>query len=567
MVRNSLMLFCLGLTAVAVRPRPSPAAEPTPQFIDHSLLVATDYPCTWPAAPFPPFLINHMRTIGPDSVYNVDVLQIDGNTGTQLDVPPHSVVRPELNHPKSGPYGNSFTDVIEPWQFCGEGCVVDIRELLGTAPKGVSPLVRVKHVQKFEAAHRAVGFGDAVLFRSDYSDQYYQPLPEGHRYVSDVLDRKASGYPDPDPECMDYLGQKQVMILGTDSASMGPLPNLAEPTHYAGLKYGMVWTEGGTGYGKLPPTGAFYCTLGPRHKGGPYGEIRAFSIVGGSLPQRLIASARAKRAVDLSPVLEQGLPVSSPGKQTGRHRQPYLKLDFLYADGLDLFHHAHVMDSQAGTSLVPPAYALPTPNSDVVYAPEVRGWLLEYESKYGPRGTSAMTAEKVPLEWTCGPARVIDVRSLTGSTRREGWPASPEITSDLIRTFEQEHGDLRRGDVVVFRTDHVDRYYKPSPDDSGLWADPLNGQSEGWPAPGPEAILYLKSRGIRCVATDAPDLGGVEPRRAAMTYWALGSRDMVGVEFVCNLNSIPTDSDPYFLFAALKIRDCHGGPGRAIVLY
>ena len=35
----------------------------------------------------------HERTIGSDSPYNIDVLLIDGNTGTQLDVPPHSVAR------------------------------------------------------------------------------------------------------------------------------------------------------------------------------------------------------------------------------------------------------------------------------------------------------------------------------------------------------------------------------------------------------------------------------------------------------------------------------------------
>ena len=43
--------------------------------------------------------------IGPTSPYNVDVLIIDGNTGTQIDVPPHSVARPDLNREKSGPFG------------------------------------------------------------------------------------------------------------------------------------------------------------------------------------------------------------------------------------------------------------------------------------------------------------------------------------------------------------------------------------------------------------------------------------------------------------------------------
>jgi kynurenine formamidase len=40
---------------------------------------------------------------------------------------------------------------------------------------------------------------------------------------------------------------------------------------------------------------------------------------------------------------------------------------------------------------------------------------------------------------------------------------------------------------------------------------------------------------------------------------------MVGIEFLTNLGQMPQKA--YFLFAAGKIRGCHGGPGRAIALY
>lgn len=535
------------------------------RFVDHSLLIAPEYPCTWPTAPFPRFQITRQRTIGAASPYNVDVLLIDGNTGTQLDVPPHSVARPDLKREKSGPLGLAYTDKIEPWQFGGEACVIDVRDLLDQAPKGVSPLVKPEHVERFEQQHRQLRFGDVALFRSDYSDKYYRPLPEGNRFIADAVDRKAPGYPDPDPDCMEFLAKRGVMTLGTDSASMGPLPDLAEPTHYAGLKHGMIWTESATNLGALPATGAFYCLLGPKHQGGPYGEGRAFSIVGGDLPGKLIAAAKHKRALDLSPTLAPNLPITSPGATTGSHRQVYLKIDFLYSEYLDMWHHGHLMDSMAGTHLVPPSYSLPADEKFQPYAPEVRGWLEEFEKKYGKRGVSTMTTEKVPLEWTCGPARVIDVTSLVGSTAQKDWPASPEITADHVTAYERKHGELRAGDVVIFQTGHLDRHLKPQPHDAGVWADPLAGKAEGWPAPGPDAIVYLKSRGIRCVATDAPDLGGVDPKRALMTYWALGGREMVGVEFLHQVSKIPADA--YFLFAALKIRDCHGGPGRAIVMW
>jgi kynurenine formamidase len=542
------------------------AAEPSEsRFVDHSLLIAPEYPCTWPAYPFPRFQLIHQRTIGPDSAYNIDVLLIDGNTGTQLDVPPHSVARPELKREKSGPLGLAYTDKIEAWQFGGEACVVDVRDLLDQAPKGVSPLVKAEHVLRFEKRHRRLHFGDVVLFRSDYSDKYYRPFPDGLRFIADVLDRKAPGYPDPEPDCMEFLAARGVMTLATDSASMGPLPDLAEPTHYAGLRHGMIWAESATNLGALPPTGGFFCLLAPKHERGPYSEARAFSIVGGDLPRRLIESCKQKRAIDLSPTLSMKLPVTSPGIGAGQHRQVYLKVDFLYAEPLDMWHHAHLMDAMAGTHLVPPAFALPLPGTESAYSTEVRGWLEAYERRYGRRGTSEMTADKVPLSWTCGPLRVVDVRSLVGTTARASWPISPEITPAHIQAAERAQGELKPGDIVVFHTGHLDRTLRPQPDDAGVWSDPLAGKSEGWPAPGPDAIVFLKSKGIRCVATDAPDLGGVDPRRALMTYWALGSREMLAVEFLQNVGRVPAGG--YFLFAALKIRDCHGGPGRAIVLY
>ena len=536
------------------------------EIVDLSLLVSPELPCTWPHPRFPKFQINHYRRIGPDSAYNIDILTMDGNTGTQLDVPPHSVARPELGLPNSGPFGHMFTEKVPAWQFAGEACVIDLRSLRDAAPKGHSALIEKEHIQAWEAEHRPLGPGDVVLFHSGYSDRYYKPFPEGRRFIASALEGETPAWPDPSPDCMEYLASRGVRNLGTDSPSMGPIPDLAEPTHYAGLKHGMIWTEGATGLGQLPATGAFYCMIGPKHAGGPYGEGRAFAVVGDPLAARLIDSVRKKRAVDLSVTLAPELPVTWPGDETGNHRHPYLKVDFWYAPSLDLHHHTHILDSHAGTHLVPPAYALPKPGFDHgSYSAKVQGWLREFEDKYGSRLHSDITAEKVPLSQTSGPERVIDVRHLVGSTASSQWPASPEITPVEIKEYEQRSGELQPGDIVLFHSGHVTRYFKPHQDGNACMVDPLQGKSEGWPAPGPDAIVYLGQKGVRCVATDGPTLGGVDPRKALMTYWALGNRRMVGVEFLANLGELPDKA--YFLFAPVKIKGCHGGPGRAIGLY
>ena len=100
-----LMLFIAGAREAIAQ-----STEAT-KFVDHSLLIAPEFPCTWPSAPFPRFQITHQRVIGPDSAYNIDVLLIDGNTGTQLDVPPHSVARPDLKREKSGPLGSFLISI------------------------------------------------------------------------------------------------------------------------------------------------------------------------------------------------------------------------------------------------------------------------------------------------------------------------------------------------------------------------------------------------------------------------------------------------------------------------
>jgi kynurenine formamidase len=562
-LRNPCWIFLAALLAGG----PAAAAEESPGFVDCSLLVAPDMPCTWPAIPFPLFQINRYLRIGPHSAYNSEVLAIDGNTGTQLDFPPHSIPLPETKLPDAGPAGRIFSDLAPAWQFGGEACVIDCRALLDSGPKGRSDLIKKEHVQRWEKQHRPLGPGDVVLFYSGYTDKYYKPFPEGRRFLAEPLEGKAPGWPDPDPDCMEYLATRKVMTLGCDSPSMGPIPDLAAATHTAGLKHGMIWTESATGLGELPATGAFYCCMGPRHAGGMYTEGRAFAVLDRALAGRLIESARKKQVADLSVTLAPDLPVYWPGAGVGNHRHPYMRNRFLFVKELNLFHETHTLDSTTGTHLVPPAYALPPAGFDnAKYAPEVREWLAAYEKKYGPRGTSDVTADKVPIAQTCGPARVIDVHRLAGSTDRKDWPASPEITAAHIKDYEARHGELRPGEVVIFHSGWNDQHCKPMPQGGACMAEPLNGKREGWPAPGPEAILYLADRGVRCVATDGPTLGGAEPRRALWTYWALGSKGLAGVEFLTNVGEIE-DKKAYFLFVAVKIKGCHGGPGRAIALY
>ena len=433
-VHRFAIWHCLILSASWCSPTIGNAQEHAkPQFVDLSLLVAPDLPCTWPAG-FPLFQINHYCRIGPLSAYNSDILTIDPNTGTQLDAPPHSIPLPGSNLPNAGPFGKLFTDKVPAWQFAGEACVVDCRELFDKAPNGCSPLVTKEHIMAWERTHRPLRAGDVVMLRSGFSDKYYMPFPEGRSFVANPVGGLSPGWPDPDPECMKYIASRNVMAVGTDSPSMGPIPDLAEPTHIAGLKHGMVFTEGATRLGRLPATGVFYCMLCPKHADGAANEGRAFAITESPLASQLIESTRRKHVLDLSLVLSQDLPLVWPGQGVGHHRQPYFKITFMYNPTLDSFQQTHMMDSHVGTHLVPPAYSLPFDGfNNRHYTSKVQEWLEDYEQRFGPRGTSDVTTDRVPISQTCGPACIIDVNHLVGNTDTKSWPASPEITPTTFR--------------------------------------------------------------------------------------------------------------------------------------
>jgi kynurenine formamidase len=557
---------CLLVAAVAVifsfgasSAKPLRAAEP--RFVDLSLLVAPDYPATWPAG-FLPFEFVPYERIGKLSPYNSDLLLFDENTGTQFDAPTHSVAPPNSGLPTAGPFGTMSSEKVPAWQFAGEACVINVRDQATSGPKGRSDLISRDRVIRWEKDHRPLKFGDVALFRSDYSDRFYKPLPEGRRYLADPIEGVTSAWPDPSAECMEYLASRGVLEAGTDSPSMGPIPPpLGDETHYAGLRHGMIWTESATHLGHLPVTGAFYCLLSPKVVAGIGGAGRAFAIVGDPLAGRLIESAQKRQAVDLSVELTEDTPLWWPGRGVGRARNAYGK--YLIQP---FKQQRHLLDSNTGTHLVPPAYALPPAGFDNgQYSAEVQKWLAEFETKYGLRGTSDVTAEKVPIAQTCGPARVVDVRSLVGTTNGSTWPASPEITPDFLRDFEAKKGPLKPGEIVIFHSGHTDRFCKPFPEGKACMENPLNGKSEGWPALSPDAVVYLAEKGIRCVATDGPTLGGVDAKRALWTYWLLGNRDIVGVEYLKNVEKVPQNA--FFLFAPLKIRDCHGGPGRALIFF
>ncbi|MBX6762452.1 MAG: cyclase family protein [Rubrobacteraceae bacterium] len=253
--------------------------------------------------------------------------------------------------------------------------------------------------------------------------------------------------------------------------------------------------------------------------------------------------------VDLSVTLSERLPGTWPGHMsfahhnwnwfaevegpTGRTRStaPY-QTNFI------------VIDEHCGTHFDAPTHFIPPEGSGLPAA--------------GPLGSQS--GEKVPPEELMGPAVVVDVRFLSG----QGKPGvSPFIEPEHIRAFEEEHGELEEGEVVLLRTGW-DRYYAEGEEGERFMQAPLvTGEAPGWPAPSPKLAVYLHEKGIRTLGIDAPSIGsahdGVPVHREGL------GRGMRYVEILTNLGELPVRG-AYFIFLPLKVAGSSGGPGRAVAL-
>lgn len=203
-----------------------------------------------------------------------------------------------------------------------------------------------------------------------------------------------------------------------------------------------------------------------------------------------------------------------------------------------------VIDEHCGTHFDAPTHFIPPPDSGLPFASE---WGLQ-------------TGDKVPLEDLCGPAVIIDVTALSdqGEAGRSPW-----ITPEHIQAFEQTHGALQAGEVVLLYTGWDKYYVTGSLGETYSRQSVLFKQGPGWPAPSPEAVIYLHEKGIRCLGIDAPSIGaaheGVPAHQEGL------SRGMRYIELLAGLGSLPVRG-AYFIFLPVKVAGATGGPGRAIAL-
>jgi len=252
-----------------------------------------------------------------------------------------------------------------------------------------------------------------------------------------------------------------------------------------------------------------------------------------------LISADADRIVDLSVTLSEHLPSTWPEHMPFAHKNwSWFEEDELPTGACTCslgpyVTHFFILDEHAGTHVDAPSH-------------------------YFRDGDSS---EKIDLSKLIGPAAVVDLRHLDGEAE-DG--ASPAITVAHLEAWEEKHGHFEPAEVVLLLTGWTDKHYVRGEDGRAFLHEPVVLQSRpAWPAPEPEAAIFLHERGVTTVGIDAPSVGsaeeGNEVHRAGL------SREMAFIEGLASLARLPARGAS-FVFLPLKIAVASGAPGRAIAI-
>ena len=165
------------------------------------------------------------------------------------------------------------------------------------------------------------------------------------------------------------------------------------------------------------------------------------------------------------------------------------------------------------------------------------------------------SVDEIPVADFLGPAAVIDCSE--GASRDEDF----ELTPEVIRAWEADHGEVPGDSWVLMRTDWSKR----------TGAAYLNLREDGAHSPGPtpEGIRYLvevrniRGFGTETVGTDAGQGAHYTPPFPA--HFTLHGAGKYGLQCLANLDRLPS-TGAMLIAAPLKIKNGTGSPLRVLAM-
>lgn len=192
--------------------------------------------------------------------------------------------------------------------------------------------------------------------------------------------------------------------------------------------------------------------------------------------------------------------------------------------------------------------------ANALRAPEHGGTHLDAPLHFGEGKDDAAG---VPLERLVAPAVVLDIS--------EKAAADPDyrLTPEDVRAFEEDHGRIQEGTIVLLRTGWGARW----PDREAYLGDDTPGDASNlrFPSFGPEAARLLVEE--RQVAALGADVASIDPGRSAdfPVHRIAAAANVPGLENLANLDALPV-TGAVVIALPMKIAGGTGGPLRAIAL-
>lgn len=231
----------------------------------------------------------------------------------------------------------------------------------------------------------------------------------------------------------------------------------------------------------------------------------------------LLPKLRGRQVIDLSQTLEEHMP------HFPTHSMFFHNLWSAPERGGRSLHYLLVMHEHNGTHVDAPAHFLKDAPPD-----------------------AHVTIEHVPLSKLMGRGVRMDCH---------GTQAGQYVSKEQIREWEDQHGPLQAGDIVLFDFGWAAK-----------WALRPHNQPyvENWPGVGMDAAEYLLSKQIAALGVDTLSPDPPEALRTRPIHPVVLEKQMLIVENLCNLDQLPD----FFIFLALplKIREGSGSPIRAVAL-
>ena len=189
-----------------------------------------------------------------------------------------------------------------------------------------------------------------------------------------------------------------------------------------------------------------------------------------------------------------------------------------------------------------------------VCTPEHGGTHIDAPMHFSAGGNST---EKIPLESLLAPAVVIDVSKKAAVDRNY------RLTSEDVEAFENKHGEIAAGTIVLMRTDWSNHW----PDAMAYLGDDTPGDASKlqFPGFGVEATKILTEE--RKVAMLGVDTASVDYGKSQdfIVHRIGAAKGIANLENLTNLDQLPA-TGATIIALPIKIEGGSGGPARVVAL-